>query len=518
VAPTVTTANTHVDADGTAGTWSNGDCKGCHAGHFEGVRIPLPPTSWSNANLSTVNMQARLGIDYTTVDGIYLGGPGTSSDLGGKTTEAEICWGCHTNLGGTNAYGVSEWGYNTKTTPAGCPVVYTGFPTQHDGTSERGDMGWIYADSSYNWSQRTPDWTTGYWMNEYDPGIRFRITSVHTASMDPAGQSSSVASNVSGSGIVNRASPTLENRSYIRCSYCHDVHSLGRNGYLPPGKPWVRGSWLGNPYPPELPPRASGTVSLGQAYSYTTKVNTYNVGTAPYYNYTPRGLSTARNRGGYFIDQNSGWPTEGAGMNSLALTAGLCTLCHGTNVDTMDFYAGSTLWRTGMVNGHSNSTLGGTRSNARDLFTGSRYGHGMGMQIGVPTVPSYSCEFGCDPNYPQSVYMNGNENMQYLRNSGWFGGPVNTTTQGGGDYANWYGTGAIGAAKPPAGSMAHKFTCSKCHSPHATGMPALLTHNCIDPAQGNFTIFGYGGTNLIANNCHRKTNVNDGWHRLAPGE
>jgi hypothetical protein len=49
-------------------------------------------------------------------------------------------------------------------------------------------------------------------------------------------------------------------------------------------------------------------------------------------------------------------------------------------------------------------------------------------------------------------------------------------------------------------------------------MPALLTHSCIDPAQGNFTIGGQTGTNLIANNCHRKTTTTDGWHRLAPGQ
>ena len=66
--------------------------------------------------------------------------------------------------------------------------------------------------------------------------------------------------------------------------------------------------------------------------------------------------------------------------------------------------------------------------------------------------------------------------------------------------------------------MAHKFTCSKCHSPHATGLPALLTHNCVDPALGNFTVYGSSGANLIANNCHRKTTTTDGWHRLQVGQ
>ena len=43
-------------------------------------------------------------------NGIWLGGTVASG-----ATEAEICWNCHDQTG--NA--VSEWGYNTKTTPAG---------------------------------------------------------------------------------------------------------------------------------------------------------------------------------------------------------------------------------------------------------------------------------------------------------------------------------------------------------------------------------------------------------------
>jgi hypothetical protein len=236
---------------------------------------------------------------------------------------------------------------------------------------------------------------------------------------------------------------------------------------------------------------------------------------------TPRGSSAARDRGGYFIDQNSGFPTSNPAMDTLDETAGLCTLCHGANVDAMDYYTNSTLWRTGMLNGHSNSTLGGTGLNKRDLFTGSRYGRGMGMQSGVPYTP-YNCGYygdQCDPNYPQSQAMNWAcySDCYNLINSGWFGGAAGSGTQGGGDYGNWYGTATVGGMSAP-GQMAHKFTCSKCHSPHATGLPALLTQNCIDPSLGSFTINGYGGTNYIANNCHRKTTVNDGWHRLAPGQ
>jgi len=42
--------------------------------------------------------------------------------------------------------------------------------------------------------------------------------------------------------------------------------------------------------------------------------------------------------------------------------------------------------------------------------------------------------------------------------------------------------------------------------------------NCIDPGLANYSVNGYTGTNLIANNCHRKTATSDGWHVLAPGQ
>jgi hypothetical protein len=193
-------------------------------------------------------------------------------------------------------------------------------------------------------------------------------------------------------------------------------------------------------------------------------------------------------------------------MDTLTETAGLCTLCHGTNVDAMDFYAGSKLWLPGMANGHSNSCLGGTRTNARDLFTGNRDSAnavcGMGLQMG--------CGDGCgNGNYPFSQACDSKQCPSagcgwVVANSGWYGT----------DYASWYGTGTIGGADG-AGTKAHAFTCSKCHSPHATGLPALLIQNCIDTG---LSTWGVSGANLAANNCHRTTSPTDGWHILAPAQ
>ncbi len=478
----------------------NLQCNKCHNGHAGPVQVPTPPTNWTDPSgrLTGTNMAVRLGLDnYAMDNGIHLGGTAT-----GGTTEAEICWNCHDVQ---TPAPVSEWGFNTKTPPPGYPVVLAtspgDFPTLHDGTGPSVDFGWIYTDNNY--TTKTSNWTAGYLMDEYDTLLKRRIASVHTASFDTAGQSSSVAANVRPDNTVERLSPTLENKSYIRCSYCHDVHDLNRaQSDALSGKPYLRGSWVGNPYPPELPPRAAGSIMNSVAYAYPTGA--------------PRNIVTNRQRGGYFIDQNSGWPTDNLAMNSPASTAGLCTLCHGANVDTMKFYTGSSLWGTGMVNGHSNSTLGGTRSNARDIFSASR-GQvspavlGMGQQMGVG---GGAC---LGSNYRACVAAGDVCNACcVIGNQGWYGGvtPLTGCAAGGGDYANWYTDGMIGGAQGP-GSMAHKFTCSKCHTPHAAGLPALLVHNCIDATLGTPA---NNPQDLRAVNCHRKTSAADGWHRLTPGQ
>jgi hypothetical protein len=108
---------------------------------------------------------------------------------------------------------------------------------------------------------------------------------------------------------------------------------------------------------------------------------------------------------------------------------------------------------------------------------------------------------GCSSYYYRSNVPYPSSGCVYV--SDWYGS----------DHDNWYGSGTIGGAEG-SGSMAHKFTCSKCHTPHASGLPALLTHNCIDPAGGAYPN-GFSG---VAGNCHRKTSTADGWHKLAPGQ
>jgi cytochrome c5 len=360
--------------------------------------------------------------------------------------------------------------------------------------------------------------------------------------MDGLGQSSSVANNIDAStgNVKYTVPPALEGVQYIRCSYCHDVHRMGRgsSGYTPAGKPFLRGTWVGNPYPPDIPPRSAYT------YPTTGGPNNLNIGNRYFSgqsNPMPRiyadnplndTTSASRGKGGYFIDQNSNAPGTNASMNSYALVGGLCQLCHGAAVDTMDYYTGSTMWRNALPkNAHANSAIGGTSAaaNKSDLFDARR---GMASNyMAMQGQQSITDPAGNDPGNTTSWPWGGPLNRPgAVPNSGWYtpNSAGTTTPKNTTDYNSWYAAAVIGQWTGNAGNKPHNFACSKCHSPHATGLPALLITNCLDRTlatwTGNTGNVGPNGTmsqNTTANNCHKKdsgTPGNSGWHRLNAGQ
>jgi hypothetical protein len=486
-------------------------------------------------------MQSRLGLDYALAPGvaIHLGGTATS----GAATEAEFCWGCHDS----QSPQVSEWGYNTKTTPPGFPVVQ--FPTADDGTAETFNFGWLYTSSAY--TTKTSNWTTGYWRDQYDPALRRRIVSVHAVNLDQpvSSQFSSVGNRVNATtGVITwTQSPgtNVETVAQIRCSYCHDVHDLNRSQEERPsaqggnnrpqtGKPWLRGKWVGNPYPPDLPPRPGYTYPLtggptknkfqNQGATFQSQAQTAGMPRLWGFN----GDNVSRGKGGFFIDQNSNDPASQTGYTTLEDTAGLCALCHGTDVNNMDYYPNSTaatnLWRSAQVNGHSNAVLGGTGANKRKIFDARRNGTNasMGQQMPASSQPQLNTFWG--PRYQSTKVMNGSTRWGPFP-TGWWGTPAGGThpalsawsSMSG--WSDWYGTAQV------AKTNYHRFTCSKCHTPHASGLPALLTTNCLDVNVVGTKWTAYAGTGTTgvtplghaANNCHRKTTAADGWHRLSAG-
>ncbi len=520
--------------------WST-QCNKCHTFHSGPVQVPLPPASWDNPGTGATenwDMQARLGIDYASNGAIHLGGTATSG-----TTEAELCWNCH----GTDD-AINEWGTNADTNGTTWPVVQ--IPDVNGATAGSYNYGWLYSDSG---------WTTltSFWVNTSDPAqgmyrkdgyqhdanttpsyaLSRRISSVHSVDFTVGSNpGSSVANNVDASGnVIRSASQVLEPRSRIRCSYCHDVHDLNKApGDAQSGRPHLRGSWMGNPYPPDMPPLsgytypttggpAAAPLSVGNRFSFN---NTNRGESGQFSAPVPRLWAdpVSRNKGGYFIDANSGRPTGDTAYDTLAETAGLCTLCHGTDVDNMDYYTGSNLWLG--TNGHSNSTLEGTGANGVDLFD-ARRGQTtwlfMAHQDGV-NVLDYGADSGAETTGPFRADFNGlkpaKRGGEYAppRNTGWYGGTPGSITPGA-QYDAWYDTILnSGVGTDGVNATAHKFSCSKCHSPHATGLPALLITNCLDKNVSNWSTVNSDPSIQQANNCHRNEGTTSGWHRLNVGQ
>ncbi|MCF6178923.1 MAG: hypothetical protein L3J63_05965, partial [Geopsychrobacter sp.] len=485
--------------------YGGGDCNGCHETGSNGAPKVTSAGSHSenatgytcvqchgahNAGTVEVPNNPTVGINYSAngETGIALGGTATSG-----STEAEICWNCH-QLGST------DW-------------------------RKGGDF------NGYTISSR--NWTTASFQPPGNVLPNRPVASIH--SVNAGAENSSVGNNVNGSGLISISS--METAGNIRCSYCHDVHDLNlASSDNKSGKPYLRGTWLSNPYPLERPPQSgdnyNGNVWSGQ----------------PQDNPVPRLFaSQSTQTGGFFIDQNSGWPMNG---KTLSGTAGLCTMCHGTNVNSMDYYSGSKLWVG--TNGHSNSTIGGTGTKKSNLFDARRINTGasqlnMGMQNQMVSFSSGS-QWGdnSQPTWKPKDYMPSSNSIENVKpaengyappdNSGWYGGTEGSHSRGG-QYSTWYSNGGIGTNGGSSG-RAHDFSCSKCHSPHASGLPALLITNCLDyktvknsgngwsttmrsRKQGTYTM-GPKATNSIATelmgNCHRNESQASGWNRLAPDQ
>lgn len=538
---------TKVETLSGATNWDS-QCKKCH-GYHDGVTVPLPPENWTPvagtaSPLNGSNMQEKLGLQYAVTGGIHLGGTATSG-----STEADICWNCH----GTDDT-INEWGYNKDSNDIGGTFPATVIADLNSQSVGSHNYGWVYSDAT--WTTLAKGWVDAsgkgmYRKDGYQHSstnsyvLSKRISSVHSVNFTLAATTAgSVSKNIDASGnVIRTASQTLETPADIRCSYCHDVHDMNRaldaNGAaeVATGRPFLRGSWMGNPYAVDLPPIVGYTYpTTGSAYSghnqgqrFYTTVGPRTFGAA-----VPRLWATTalQAKGGYFIDQNSNWPTSG---RTLADTAGICTACHGTNVDTMDYYTGSSMWRSDQLNGHSNAALGGSGSQKRNIFDANRgatWGR-MANQEGV-NVNQYGKSSNAKSNGPwRTTFSNqpadGSGAASPPRNTGWYGGTIGSTTRGG-QYSAWYNGTTVETTTAAIGTdgvttLAHNFTCSKCHSPHATGLPALVLTNCLDTKAAKWTqtadngvVLGPTATNAWAlqaqNTCHRKEGTTTGWHRL----
>ena len=422
-------------------------CEDCHTGHGAGtIEIPNNPT---------------VGINYGSngESGISLG---SVTVIG--NTEAEICWNCH------DTYGVSEWGTNTQ--------ISTGSSSYNYGSANPGSgIGW-YADTTVG-SEVGATWNSANF--GYKTGT---IQSTHS---------------VDGTATI----PGLDPVYNIRCSYCHDVHDLNSLASdSSSGKPYLRGTWMGNPYKEDGAPQ-SGTI--------------YTANTSNDFGPVPRAdNSTSMEMGGYWIDQNTTDTPTSLGWTADSSSA-LCALCHGSNtdgtwdligsgsgndIDNLNEFDFNELGNAETAdvswvgtNGHSNAVLGGTGQYTANIFSeNDRKPTDLYCDpTGGPDIDGVAHDApGYCAGYPNMAYQQYSDHTT-IRGAG-FRGTI------GGTEGYWidpnvrvnqpyayddYMWGATVDDTTPD-TQYHQFSCSKCHNPHASRLPRLLISNCLDTSHNTW--------------------------------
>lgn len=447
-------------------------CTWCHpAGHPQGTV--------QDTNSIMIPNNPLVGIAYRS-GGIHL--LKNINSRGAKTTEAEVCWTCH-DAQGTK---ITEWGANTDTLTGSTPYNYGNLFTAVGFTGPTSN--WLGLGTGAYWQSGT---------SAFQTIKKGKIQSTHSAN----GEGTSV---VVYDATNKRYNETLDTVANLRCSNCHDVHNMNKApDDTATGTPYLRGTWMGNPYQEDGPP-LSTTTYAGVA------IGSYNFGAIP------RGGTGYRRLGGYFIDQNNvvpgtatattmatldDYPTAGWTQES---SAGLCILCHGNDVDNMDQKTGESLWLG--TNGHSNSAIGGTFTNSANIFD---TGVGTASLSGRPNSV-YTTSYQGTTQVPDMAYQMQPNSPSTTRGYGYRG-----ATDGAGylpqiatDYAHYaYDWGATVDAGT-TDQMYHQFSCSKCHNPHASRLPKLLITNCLDVQHNTWT------TARAAQNSYTAatlTNVDRGW-------
>lgn len=467
-------------------------CEACHVGHGQGnVLIPNNPEA---------------GIAYPAAghnSGISLGSASVSG-----ATEAEICWTCH------DSEGISEWAFNTDT----------------NGAAPNYDFGSL---NQSNWVGAT--WNSANF--GYKAGA---ISSMHAADFSAAGP---------GNDLVGD----------LHCSYCHDVHNVGaqgfRNGYDNGGSPpYLMGTWMGNPYKEDGAPTGAYN-----AYSFTENFGAVPRGWHSVY----ANASNADLLGGWQIDQNNGNPTSGWTANG---SAGLCEACHGNGdgtwsaaeINGLNYFGDPSLDWVG-ANGHANAVLGGDGSGRFNVYRPSLRGEGstytnpkMGYQTNGTGGADGSRMYGLR-NYGGNSQSTAISNISTDNNRGVFPYAHSATDNEvryayrAGRTSNFTSVWGVDQSEATAQLQYHRFSCSKCHNPHASRLPRLMITNCLDVTHNtwddnfsadpdwtsggangatvNWSTVGVmsvsGSTELAyaksAQNCHRYiSGVEAGWNNVTP--
>jgi predicted CxxxxCH...CXXCH cytochrome family protein len=484
--------SSHTTRGRAAGYNTFNDCTDCHPGGGKGSTHSRTGT-FSQSVTYVRNYigtgQTMLGLNYsghlvtTGVYGFFLGGSATIGTTN-VVSEAEICWGCHTNTTYQGAGGIiSEWGQNQKSA--------TGNMTYNYGTV-----------SSPNWV--TASWTSAVGSFGYKTGP---IRSTHTANPQSLGGPSSSAN--------TNAQANPDTVAQIRCSYCHSVHGRldSARTNIMTSTPYLRGAWLGNPYLEDGAPLTT---------AYPANTSTFRFGKVPRGSKARPGTGGLPTYGGYQIDHNNDWPMGTTGTRyTTAEFGGLCEICHGDGNGTFTaaeignlnvFDAQGVGWVSG-ANGHANSVAGaGTTGPAgRNIFDG------RGGMTAFSNSPYQHFEGMTDPGDNGSWGFRDADSAFAYQPRLASGATRNRLWSGGIPFWNQWGvfirtTGAVQGGY-------HKFPCSKCHNPHASRLPKLMITNCLDTKHNTWDNFyqiasapGINAGRSISNwtsaqNCHRLPGV-----------
>jgi hypothetical protein len=416
-----------------------------------------------------------VGINYSEdgATGIPLKDP-----VGSASTEAEICWNCH---GASH----SEWGTNTGGT--------------------------------YDYGTYTGSWFSGGTWNS-GAGFTYKDGALNS----PPGTQTRWSSHDTGSTVGN----TQEAVGWVRCSYCHDVHdTMG-----PTGKPYLRGTWISNPFPEDGAPRTAADGGLETTYASNKRAESNNT-VIPRAGTLESGVAE-NGLGGWQIEQNN----DGAWAHTTEYSAygGLCALCHSAS-------ALETAWAGhGVASGSSFSGASKLTYDPSDRgeWTDSSWAWKQAMMghMRIPEAQTRGTYVGQTTTYIHGL-RNGNNissNPSYPQNgigTVWANDPqtndasITTPT-----FVDGAVTTIIAGPGRSAATDFHNFPCSKCHNPHASRLPRLMITNCLDvalntvddglnpsewpPPTGTATDATYGSTQLgyspTAVNCHRYVDSSDG--------
>jgi predicted CxxxxCH...CXXCH cytochrome family protein len=388
--------------------------------------------------------------------------------------------------------------------------------------------------------------TGGKMINAAEPTLCWTCHDTSTVGVkDYWGDSTTAGTHWTG----NRLSPyfTYKQRAYasthlvndtaqpIACSICHNPHGASNAGQY--NSPMLRASWMTSPYKEDRMGWLSGTARTTQTYLTKLTLSRYGPrGSSDFAYNNPKGRgngfdnSTGVGHDGYFIDENTFGIT--GSMTSQAWTttpitashftesdnsfAGLCATCH-TDA-TWTGSGGMATMKTWLTTGITALGRGQTSWGAAIHNTVRGWaGSGATSDVLNPTNNPDMHGYSAAGSRTCMAYVSG-------CSSGW--APW--------WYYNWQGI--PNTANQMSGANAvHQFPCSKCHTPHASELPKLMTTNCIDVGtsttsrklhgtQAAWTYPTIAGTTIGASNgavavlCHnqQKTNTTGGggWNKV----